>query len=93
MKTGSQIMRIAFWVVLGITIAFTSLALNRTLLPPAQDATVTPAQQTSTIIATEETVDEAGSTDEIMLVATCIVVIIIAPILLRRSAWSNKNRK
>lgn len=85
-------MRIAFWIVLGITIAFTSLALNRTI-PSAQDATATPAQQSDTIVATAEAVDHAGSTDEIMLVATFIVVIIIAPILLRRKAWSNGRRK
>ena len=85
-------MRIAFWIVLGITIAFTSLALNQ-ILPPAQEATAIPAQQSDTTVATAEAVEHAGSTDEIMLVAALIVVIIIAPILLRRKAWSNGKRK
>jgi hypothetical protein len=85
-------MRIAFWVVLGITIAFASLALNRTL-PPTQDATATPAPQSGTIVATAEAVEDAGSTDEIMLVAALIVVIIIAPILIRHKAWSNGRVK
>jgi hypothetical protein len=92
MKTGYQTMRIAFWIVLGITIAFTSLALNRPL-PSAQDATATPVQQSATIVATAEAVENAGSTDEIMLLAALIVVIIITPILISRKAWSNGKRK
>lgn len=92
MKTGPQTIRTAFWIVLGITVALASLALNRPI-PSAQDTTSTPATQTDTIIATAEAREDVGSTDEIMLLAVAIVLIIIIPILLKRQTWSNGKQK
>ena len=92
MKTNSKNIRIAFWVMLGLAISFTSLALNRPL-PAAQEATATPTVQTDTIVAAAEAVEDVGSTDGIMLMAVVIVLIVIIPILLRRQAWSNGKRK
>lgn len=89
MKIKSQTFRIAFWVLLGIAILISSLALNLPL-PAAQDATATPA---GTIVVTAETVEDVGSTDGIMFIAALIVLIIIIPILLRRKAWSNGKKK
>jgi len=92
MKTKSKNIRIAFWIMLGIAIAFTILALNRPS-PIAQEATATPTRQTDTIVAAAEAVEDVGSTDGIMLMAVVIVLIVIIPILLRRQAWSNGKRK
>ena len=92
MRTKSKNIRIAFWVMLGLAISFTSLALNRPS-PTAQDATATPTPQTDTIVAAADAVEDVGSTDGIMLMAVVIVLIVIIPILLRRSAWSNGKRK
>ena len=92
MKTNSKNIRIAFWVMLGFVTAFASLALNRPL-PAAQEVTATPTIQTDTIVAAAEAIEDVGSTDGIMLMAVVIVLIVIIPILLRRSAWSNGKRK
>ena len=85
-------MRIAFWVMLGLTIAFISMALNRSL-PPAQETTSAPLIQAGTITPTEDVREEAGATDGIMIVSVVIVLIIIIPILLKRRMWSNGKRK
>ena len=92
MKTKSKNIRIAFWVIFGLAIVFTSLALNRPL-PMVQEATATPTLSTDVITAASDAVEDAGSTDEIMLMAVVIVLIVIIPILLRRKAWSNGKRK
>jgi hypothetical protein len=92
MKTNVQTIRVSLWVMLGIAILLTNLALNRTS-QITQAASATSAIQTSTVVATQNTVDdEAGSTDWIMLVAVVIVLIVIIPILLKRRAWENGKR-
>jgi hypothetical protein len=78
--------------MLGLVIAFTSLALNRPS-PMDQEATATPTLQADTIVVAAEAVEDAGSTDGIMLMTVVIVLIVIIPILLRRQAWSNGRRK
>jgi len=92
METKSKNIRIAFWVLLGIAISFTSLAFNRPM-STAQEATATPTVLTDTMAAAAEAREEVGSTDGIMLMAVVIVLIVIIPILLRRQAWSNGKRK
>jgi len=92
MKTKSKKIRIAFWVMLGIAIAFTSLALNH-LSPTARKATATPTLQAETISAAAEAVEDVGSTDGIMLMAVVVVLIVIIPILLRWRDWANGRRK
>jgi len=92
MKTKSQNIRIAFWIMLGLAIAFTSLALNRPS-STAQEATATPTVIADSIDTAAEVVEDAGSTDGIMLMAVVIVLIVIIPILLRRQAWSNGKQK
>jgi Na+/H+ antiporter NhaC len=92
MRIKPQTMRIAFWVMLGLTIALISMALNNSS-PSAQDATSTTPAQTGTLVATEDVREEAGATDGIMIVAVVIVLIIIIPILLKRQAWSNGKQK
>ena len=92
MKNKSQTVRAAFWVLLGVAILVSGLALNRPL-PAAQNETAIPALESSTVIATAEAVEEVGSTDGIIFMASIIVLIIISPILLKRKAWSNGKRK
>lgn len=92
MKTNSQTIRIAFWILLGVAISFTSLALTRPL-PMTQGATTTPTVLTDSIVSAAEAREDGGSTDGIMLVALVIVLIVIIPILLKRRAWSNGKRK
>ena len=92
MKTQLQTIRLAFWIMLGTAILFTSLALNRPL-PLAQDATVTPTALADGTVTSVDMRDDVGSTDGIMLMAVVIVLIVIIPILIRRQAWSNRKRK
>ena len=93
MKTRSQTFRIAIWVILGITISLSSLALTRPL-PLVQEATTAPTVLTTTVATpVAEVRSDAGSTDGIMLIAVVIVLIVIIPILLRRRTWSNGKGK
>jgi FtsH-binding integral membrane protein len=94
MKTKSKNVRIAFWVLLGVTISCVSLALNRPLSVTLK-ATATPTLlTTTTVIATAAArPDAVGSTDGIMLMGVVILLIVIVPILIRRQAWSNGKRK
>ena len=92
MRIKSTNIRIAFWVLLGLAISFTSLALNRPV-PLAQDSTATPTLQEGTVVATAGVVKGVGSTDGIMLMAVVIVLIVIIPILLKRQVWSNGKEK
>jgi uncharacterized membrane protein YhaH (DUF805 family) len=94
MKIQSRTMRIAFWVMLGLAILFTSLALNRTP-PVAQGTTATATIQAGTAVTTVDVKDrdDVGSTDGIMIVAVLIVLIVIIPILLKRQVWANGKRK
>ena len=93
MKKRSQTFRIAIWVMLGITILLSSLALTHPL-PLVQEATAAPTVLTTTAATpTAEARSDAGSTDGIMLMAVVIVLIVIIPILLRRRAWSNGKGK
>ena len=91
MKTKMHTVRVTFWVMLGIAILLTNLALNRRS-PTAQQSTAALAIQTSTIAVETGTQNEAGSTDEIMIVAVIIVLIVIIPILLKRRTWENGKR-
>ena len=93
MKKRSQTFRIAIWVMLGITILLSSLALTHPL-PLVQEATAAPTVLTTTAATpTAEARSDVGSTDGIMLMAVVIVLIVIIPILLRRRAWSNGKGK
>jgi ABC-type Na+ efflux pump permease subunit len=91
MKIKIQTIRVSFWIILGIAILLTNLALNRTS-GMLQESTATPAIQADTVVATEEARNEAGSTNWIMLMAVVIVLIVIIPILLKRQAWENGKR-
>lgn len=88
MKTKTQTIRLSFWVILGIAILLTNLALSHTSQMTQGTGALT-GIQTGTVVATEEAQDGAGSTDWIMLVAVVIVLIVIVPILLKRRAWEN----
>lgn len=88
MRTPSQIIRIFLWTLLGFGLAFTSLALSRPF-PQAQDNPATPEALTATLATTARSRSEAGSTDEIVLIAVIIVLIVILPILIRRKDWEN----
>ena len=92
MKNKSQTVRAAFWVLLGVAILVSSLALNRPL-SATQNETATLTPQADTIVTTAEAVEEVGSTDGIIFMASIIVLIIISPILLKRKAWSNGKGK
>ena len=86
MKTISKNIRITFWVMLGLALSLTSLALNRPL-PAIQEATATPiCTRRHSLPSAAAAVAEVGSTDEIMLMAVLIVLIVIIPILLKRQS-------
>ena len=92
MKINQKNIRIAFWIVLGLSITFASLALSRPQ-PAIQDTNATPTAMADSTSATVEAVDNLGSTDGITLVGAVIVLIIIVPILLRRRLWVNGKRR
>jgi hypothetical protein len=91
MNTKMHTVRATFWAMLGIAILFINQALIRPS-PLLQGSTATPATQTGTLASETRTEDEAGSTDEIMIVAVVIVLIVIIPILLKRRTWENGKR-
>ncbi len=92
MKIKTKNIRIAFWILLGLSLTFASLALSRPR-PVIQETNVTPTLMAESISATAEARGNLGSTDGIMLAAVVIVMIIIVPILLRRQAWVNGKRR
>ena len=93
MKTGSQTFRIAIWVMLGIAISLSSLALTHPL-SLVQETTAAPTALTTTAVTvTAEARSDVGSTDGIMLMAVVIVLIVIIPILLSWRTWSNRKGK
>ena len=92
MKIKPKNIRIAFWIVLGLSITFASLALSRPQ-PAIQETNATPTIMADSISATAEARGNLGSTDGIMLMAVVIVMIIIIPILLRRQTWANGKKK
>ncbi|MDK1028297.1 MAG: hypothetical protein QGD96_03075 [Anaerolineae bacterium] len=89
----SKIVRIVFWILVGVILTTSSLAL-RDSERVGQEATGT--QTAVTPPATTPTPGvrhELGSTDEIVLITSVIVLIIAVPILLRRQVWLNGKRK
>lgn len=92
MKTKSKNIRIAFWVLLGLIITFSSLALNRPT-PSLQTENPTSTVQAESVVEGSGISDDVGSTDGIMLVAVMIVLIIIIPIIIRQQSWSNDKQK
>ena len=82
-KNGGKTIRIAFWILLGLAISATGLALNspRQTLPQASP---TP---------TADVAADLGSTDGIMFVAVIILLIIITPILIKMLTWRNDRPK
>lgn len=91
MRTHLPTVRVFLWIILGIAVLLTNLALNRTS-PLVQDSTATPHIQTGTVVNEEEQYKGAGSTDWIMLLAVMIVFIVIIPILVLRRTWENGER-
>ena len=89
----SKIVRIIFWILVGVILTTSSLAL-RDSENVGQESTGTPTAVTPP--ATNPTPgarQELGSTDEIVLITSVIVLIIAIPILLRRQVWLNGKRK
>lgn len=92
MNTHSHPIRLVLWFLLGVALALTSLALNRPF-PQAQGDAVTPAALTATSAAPAQSRADVGSTDGIVLMAVIIVLVVLAPILLRRRDWENGRRQ
>lgn len=92
MNIHSRPIRLVLWFLLGVTLALTSLALNRPL-PQAQGSAVTLTALTATAPAAAQARADAGSTDGIVLMAVIIVLIVILPILFRHKEWKNGRRK
>jgi hypothetical protein len=71
----------------GILLALTSAASSPILLIKP-DAGAAAIYQASTPTPIPEAVSRAGSTDGIMLMGLVIVLIVLLPILFRRSTWT-----
>ena len=94
MKTNPHTLRIVLWVILGLLLSLTSLALNRPQPQVQATATHTPAAQATEAVAEEEfNEDVVGSTDGIMLMAVVIVMVVLVPILVRWRAWAGNGKK
>jgi len=87
MRMPALFSRQTLWVILGLALGFSSLAIAPHT-PLAQSATTTPVLATQAIETTFETQQDLGSTDGIVFLAVVIVLIVVLPILLRRSTWS-----
>jgi len=71
----------------GVTLTLTSAVTSSALLIKP-DAGVAGFYQAPTPTPIPEAVSRAGSTDGIMLMGVVIVMIVLLPILLRRSIWT-----
>ena len=89
----NPLIRNSILIFMGAAIGLASLAAGqRTNF--AQEITTTPTRLTATVETSPgEIRHEVGSTDGIVFVSVIIVLIVVIPILLRRSAWSNGNRR
>lgn len=83
MKRLIQTLRPIALIGIGLLLALSSAAISQPIL--AGSASVATAAST----ATPQAVSEVGSTDWITLVSFLIVLIVIAPILVRRKTWNN----
>jgi hypothetical protein len=92
MQSPARLIRTALWILLGVAVGLANLAIN---LPTefAQTSTTIPASGTQTVESLVEAQADVGSTDGIVLVSIFIVLIVVIPILLRRKAWSNGDKK
>ena len=74
------------FLTIGSGLAFISAALSA---PIQTQLTPTPLAITPTATPLVQTGSVAGTTDGILLIATVIVLIVIIPILWKRSEWSH----
>jgi hypothetical protein len=92
MQSPARLIRTALWITLGVAVGLANLATN---LPAefAQTSKTIPASGTPTVESLVEAQGDVGSTDGIVLVSIFIVLIVVIPILMRRKAWSNGDKK
>jgi len=85
-----------FMVITGITLALISALVSNasvSALPKPvpgfnSNFAVAALHQATTPTPVADTVSRAGSTDGIMIMGVVIVIIVLVPILLRRSTWT-----
>ena len=87
MKKLLHILRPAALIGIGLLLAIASAALSQ---PVFKDSSLSASALASQATATAPIADASkiGSTDGIVLLSVIIVLIVIVPILVRRSTWS-----
>jgi Na+/H+ antiporter NhaC len=92
MRSPTRLVRALLWIILGVAVGLANLGAD---LPRgfAQSAAPLQVSATQTVESLAEIEQDLGSTDGIVLVSVFIVLIVVIPILLRRKAWSNGDKK
>ena len=91
MKTPPRSTRIVIWVLVGVVVIMTAIAL--TIPTPSTQTTAIEETMVGTDSGTPQSPSEVGSTDGIVMLAALIALIITVPIILRWRDWIRNNNK
>jgi len=89
MKTSSRSNNIGLWILAGVVIIMTAIALTIPM-SPAQNRSAAGAM-VGTVSSTPQPDSEVGSTDGIVMLAALIALIITIPIILHWKDWIRNN--
>lgn len=85
-----QILRPIIFMGIGLAFAFIGASVDTLNIGSRADLKMAALYQAASPTPAVTTVSQVGSTDQIMLMGVVITVIVILPILFRRSTWTNK---
>ncbi len=91
MKTSPQFTRIVIWILAGVVVIMTAIALTIPTSPPQISAAA--AEVIGIDSSDPQDATEVGSTDGIVMLAALIALIITVPIILRWRDWVRSNNK
>jgi membrane protein YdbS with pleckstrin-like domain len=91
MKTFSTSTRVVIWILAGVVVIMTAIALTIPTFPYQNSATA--GAMLGTVSSTPQPDSEVGSTDGIVMLAAIITLIITVPIILRWKDWARKDKK
>jgi ABC-type Fe3+ transport system permease subunit len=90
MKSSPRSTRIVIWVLVGVVVIMTAIAL--TIPTPSTQTSDAQGTMVGADSGTPQSPSEVGSTDGIVILAALIALIITVPIILRWKDWMRKNK-
>jgi len=91
MKTFLVSTRVVIWILAGVIIIITAIALTIPTFPSHNSAAA--GAMVGTVSNAQQPASEVGSTDGIIMLAAIITLIITVPIILRWKDWIRNNKK